>query len=231
MLLSLLWDEIVADDMMFSVKVMKLLIWNVLLKLNSKSYHVVKEKGIIYAAILKTRRERNSKIFFFLSPCLVLMRRGLARMVENVMWKFQKLNFASSFHQYSNSCEEYFGGDEFKVGTFLSTVPIQKNSWIDQIWTKFATGWEMVFFFPCIIYKSKVNSLKNVRAEWSEFRSSLRLTLIFLVYSSATSWFLPIIRCRPLTGLSAFSYQTHSLMRWLPTLIPSLKPSLSMDSV
>ena len=102
MLLSLLWDKIVADDMMmFSVKVMKLLIWNVLLKLNSKSYHVVKEKGIIYDAILKTRRERNSKIFFFLSPCLVLMRRGLARMVENVMWKFQKLNFASSFHQYS----------------------------------------------------------------------------------------------------------------------------------
>ena len=31
MLLSLLWDEIVADDMkMFSVEVMKLLIWNVL---------------------------------------------------------------------------------------------------------------------------------------------------------------------------------------------------------
>ena len=152
MLLSLLWDEIVADDMMmFSVKVMKLLIWNVLLKLNSKSYHVVKEKGIIYDAILKTRRERNSKIFFFLSPCLVLMRRGLARMVENVMWKFQKLNFASSFHQYSNSCEEYFGGDEFKVGTFLSTVPIQKNSWIDQIWTNFATGSEMVFFFSHVL--------------------------------------------------------------------------------
>ena len=231
MLLSLLWDEIVADDMMmFSLKVMKSLIWNVLLKLNSKSYHVVKEKGIIYDAILKTRRERNSKIFFFLSPCLVLMRRGLARMVENVMWKFQKLNFASSFHQYSNSCEEYFGGDEFKVGTFLSTVPIQKNSWIDQIWTKFATGSEMVFFFPCIIYKSKVNSLKNVRAEWSEFRSSLRLSNVDM-YSSATSWFLPIIRCRPLAGLSAFSCQTHSLMRWLPTLIPSLKPSLSMDSV
>ena len=42
MLLSLSWDEIVADDIkMFSVKVMKLLIWNVLLKLNSKSYLVV----------------------------------------------------------------------------------------------------------------------------------------------------------------------------------------------
>ena len=133
MLLSLLWDEIVADDMkMFSVKIMKLLIWNVLLKLNSKSYHVVKEKRIIYDAILKTRHERNSKIFFFFSPCLVLMTRELARMVENVMWKFQKLNFASSFHQYSNPCEQYFGGEELKVGTFLSTVHIQKNSWIDK---------------------------------------------------------------------------------------------------
>ena len=149
---------------MFSVKAMKLLIWKVLLKLNSKSYHVVKEKRIIYDAILKTRHERNSKIFFFFSPCLVLMRRGLARMVENVMWKFQKLNFASSFHQYSNSCEEYFGGEEFKVGTFLSTVPIQNNFWIDQIWTKFSTCSEMVFFSSCIICKSKVSSLKNVSA-------------------------------------------------------------------
>ena len=166
MLLSLLWDEIVADDMMmFSVKVMKLLIWNVLLKLNSKSYHVVKEKGIIYDAILKTRRERNSKIFFFLSPCLVLMRRGLARMVENVMWKFQKLNFASSFHQYSNPCEEYFGGEEFEVGTFLSTVPIQKNSWIDQIWTNFATGSEMVFFFP-MYYLQKQSQQFKERTRW-----------------------------------------------------------------
>ena len=84
MLLSLLWDEKVADDMIFSVKVMKLLIGNVLLKLNSKSYHVVKEKRIIYDAILKTRHERNSKILFF-APCFVLMRRGLARMVENIM--------------------------------------------------------------------------------------------------------------------------------------------------
>ena len=48
MLLSSLWDEIVADDMiMFSVGVMKLLICNVLLKLNSKSYHGVEEKRII----------------------------------------------------------------------------------------------------------------------------------------------------------------------------------------
>ena len=54
-------------------------------------------------------------------------------MVENVTWKFQKLNFASSFHQYSNPCEEYFGGEELKVGTILSTVPNQKNSLIDQI--------------------------------------------------------------------------------------------------
>ena len=64
MLLSLLWDEIVADDL---------------------------------------------KIFFFSHH--VLMRRELARMVENVVWKFQ-----------------------------------------------------MVFFFQCIIYKSKISSLKNVRA-------------------------------------------------------------------
>ena len=76
-------------------------------------------------------------------------------MVENVMWKFQKLNFASSFHQYPNSCEEYFGGEEFKVGTFLSTVLIQKNSWIDQIWTKFATGSEMVFFPHVLSTKEK----------------------------------------------------------------------------
>ena len=54
-------------------------------------------------------------------------------MVENVIWKFQKSNFASSLHQYFNSCEEYFGGEEFNVETSLSTVPIQKNSWIDQI--------------------------------------------------------------------------------------------------
>ena len=136
MLFSLLWDERVADDVkMFSVKIMKLLIWNVLLKLNSKSYQVVKEKRIIYDAILKTRHERNSKIFFFF---LTISRvnenwRGLARMVE------------------------YFGGEELKVGIFLSTVHIQKNSWIDQIWTKFATGSEMVFFSPCIIYKRKVS--------------------------------------------------------------------------
>ena len=77
MLLSLLWDEMVADDMMmFSVKVMKLLIWSVLFKLNSKSYNVVKEKRIIYDAILKTRHERNSKIFFFfLTMCRVNEKR------------------------------------------------------------------------------------------------------------------------------------------------------------
>ena len=147
MLLSSLWDEIVADDMiMFSVGVMKLLICNVLLKLNSKSYHGVEEKRIIYDAIWKLVTKGIRWFSFFFSPCLVLMRRGLARMVENVMWKFQKLNFASSFHQYSNPCEEYFGGEKLKVGTFLSTVHIRKNSWIDQIWTKFATGSEMVFF-------------------------------------------------------------------------------------
>ena len=157
MLLSLLWDEIVTDDMkMFSVKAMKLLIWKVLLKLNSKSYHVFKEKRLFTTPYWKlvTKRIRRFSFFFF-SPCLVFMRRELARMVENVMWKFQKLNFASSFHQYSNSCEEYFGGEEFKVGTFLSTVPIQKNSWIDQIWTKFATGWQMVFFSHVLSTKAK----------------------------------------------------------------------------
>ena len=164
--------------------------------MNSKSYHVVKEKRIIYDAIIKIRHERNSKIFFFFSPCLVLMRRGLARMVENVMWKFQKLNFASSFHQYSNSCEEYFGGDEFKVGTFLSTVPIQKNSWIDQIWTKFATCSEMVFFSQCIIYKSKVSSLKNGRA----VGHVLAILFYYLAFWEAIyahglphGWFQPIV--------------------------------------
>ena len=156
MLLSLLWDEIVADDMkMFSVRVMKLLIWKVLLKWNSKSYHVVKEKRIIYDAILKTRHERNSKIFFFFLNMSRVNEKRVGEMVENVMWKFQKLNFVSSFYQYSNSCEQYFDGEEFEVGTFLSTVPIQKNSWIDQIWTKFATGWKMVFFSHVLSTKAK----------------------------------------------------------------------------
>ena len=44
---------------------MKLLIWNLLSKLNSKGYHVVKEKIIIYDVILKTLQERNSNIFAF----------------------------------------------------------------------------------------------------------------------------------------------------------------------
>ena len=130
---------------MFSVKVMKLLIWKVLLKLNSKSYHVVKEKRLFTTPYWKLVTKRIRRFSFFFPPC-------------------QKLNFASSFHQYPNSCEEYFGGEEFKVGTFFSTVPIQKNFWIDQIWTKFSICSEMVFFSPCIIYKSKVSSLKNVSA-------------------------------------------------------------------
>ena len=73
MLLSLLWDEIVADDMkMFSVRVIKLLIWKVLLKLNSKSYHVVKEKRIIYDAILKNSSQKEFEDFlFFLAMSLV----------------------------------------------------------------------------------------------------------------------------------------------------------------
>ena len=167
MLLSLLWGEIVADDMMmFSVKVMKLLIWNVLLKLNSKSYHVVKEKGIIYDAILKTRRERNSKIFFFLSPCLVLMRRGLARMVENVMWKFQKSNFASSFHQYSNSCEEYFGGARRIQGRNISqyrshTKEFLNRPNLNKICDRFGNG----LFFP-MYYLQKQSQQFKERTRW-----------------------------------------------------------------
>ena len=164
--------------------------------MNSKSYHVVKEKRIIYDAILKTRHERNSKIFFFFLNMSRVNEKRVGGMVENVMWKFQKLNFASSFYQYSNSCEQYFDGEEFKVGTFLSTVPIQKNSWIDQIWTKFATCSEMVFYFPCIIYKTKVSSLKNGRAVGHV------LTILFYylafweaiyVYGLPHGWFRPIV--------------------------------------
>ena len=51
-------------------------------------------------------------------------------------------------------CKEYFTGEEFNVETFLSTVPVQTNSWIEQIWKKFATGWEMVLFFS-IYYLQK----------------------------------------------------------------------------
>ena len=68
MLLSSLWDEIVADDMiMFSVGVMKLLICNVLLKLNSKGYHVVEEKIIIYDAIWKLVTKGIRRFSFFFS--------------------------------------------------------------------------------------------------------------------------------------------------------------------
>ena len=116
---------------------------------------LLRKKRIIYDAILKNSSRKKFEDFLFFSPCLVLLRKEFKRMVEIVMWKFQKLNFASPFHQYSNSCEEYFGGEEFKVGTFLSTVPIQKNSWIDQIWTKFATGWQTVFFSHILSTKAK----------------------------------------------------------------------------
>ena len=44
---------------------MKLLTWNAFSELNYKSYHVVKEKRIIYDAVLKTRHEMNSMIFVF----------------------------------------------------------------------------------------------------------------------------------------------------------------------
>ena len=173
MLLSLLWDKIVADDMMmFSVKVMKLLIWNVLLKLNSKSYHVVKEKGIIYDAILKTRRERNSKIFFFLSPCLVLMRRGLARMVENVMWKFQKLNFASSFHQYSNSLVKSTLA-ETNISQYRShTKEFLNRPNLNKICDRFGNG----LFFPMYYlqkqsqqFKERTRSVKWIPRQPSSF--------------------------------------------------------------
>ena len=132
---------------------------------------------------------------FFLNMSRVHEKR-VGEMVENVMWKFQKLNFASSFYQYSNSCEQYFDGEEFKVGTFLSTVPIQKNSWIDQIWTKFATCSEMVFYFPCIIYKTKVSSLKNGRAV-GHVLAILFYYLAFweaiYVYGLPHGWFRPIV--------------------------------------
>ena len=157
---------------------------------------LLRKKRIIYDAILKNSSRKKFEDFLFFSPCLVLLRKEFKRMVEIVMWKFQKLNFASPFHQYSNSCEEYFGGEEFKVGTFLSTVPIQKNSWIDQIWTKFATGSEMVFFSPCIIYKSKVSSLKNVRAV-GHVLAILFYYLAFweamYVYGLPRGWFRPIV--------------------------------------
>ena len=86
-------------------------------------------KKNIYDAILKTLHERNSKIFFFLTVSRVNEKRvgenGRKRHV-----KISKVEFGFFFNvpQYSNSCEEYFSGEEFKVGTFLSTVPIQKNS-------------------------------------------------------------------------------------------------------
>ena len=155
--------------------------------MNSKSYHVVKEKRIIYDAILKTRHERNSKIFFFFLNMSRVNEKRVGEMVENVMWKFQKLNFASSFYQYSNSCEQYFDGEEFKVGTFLSTVPIQKNSWIDQIWTKFATGSEMVFFFPMHYLQKQSQQFKERTRCWPCFGHSFLLSS--LLRSHLRLWF------------------------------------------
>ena len=107
-----------------------------------------------------------------------------------------EFRFFFNFPQYSNSCQEYFSGEEFKVGKFLSAVPIQKNYWIDQIWTKFASCSEMVFFFPCIMYISKVSSLGNVRADGRV------LAIIFYylafweaiyVYGLPHGWFRPIV--------------------------------------
>ena len=112
---------------------MKLLIWKVLLKLNSKSYHVVKEnKKYLRRDIENSSRKEFEDFLFFHTISRVNENwRGLARMVEYVMWKFQKLNFASSFHQYSNPCEQYFGGEELKVGTcwcFFPMYYLQKES-------------------------------------------------------------------------------------------------------
>ena len=152
MLLSSLWDEIVADDMiMFSVGVMKLLICNVLLKLNSKSYHGVEEKRIIYDAIWKLVTKGIRRFSFF---SLTMSRVNEKRVGENGRKRHVKIS------------KEYFGGEELKVGTFLSTVHIRKNSWIDQIWTKFATGSEMVFFFPMHYLQKQSQQFKERTRCW-----------------------------------------------------------------
>ena len=94
MLLSSLWDEIVADDMiMFSVGVMKLLICNVLLKLNSKSYHVVEDKRIIYDAIWKlvTKGIRRFSFFF-----LTMSRVNDKRVGENGRKRHVKISLLLS---------------------------------------------------------------------------------------------------------------------------------------
>ena len=104
---------------------MKLLTWNAFSEKVKKTNYLRRR--------IENSPRKEFEDFCFFAPCFVLMRRGLARMVENVIWKFQKSNFASSRHQYFNFCEEYFGGEEFNVETSLSTVTIQKNSWIDQI--------------------------------------------------------------------------------------------------
>ena len=143
--------------------------------MNSKSYHVVKEKRIIYDAILKTRHERNSKIFFFFLNMSRVNEKRVGEMVENVMWKFQKLNFASSFHQYSNPCEQYFGGEELKVGTcwcFFPMYYLQKES---QQFKESTRCW------PCFGHSFLLCSL---------LRSHL---LIYLVYGLKHGWFRPIV--------------------------------------
>ena len=158
---------------------------------------LLRKKELLKKPYWKLVTKGIGRFSFFFSSCLVLMRRGLARRKKTSCENFKSwISLLRSFHQYCNSCEVFFGGEEFKVEKFLSTVLIQKNSWIDQIWTKFATGSEMVFFFPCIIYKSKVSSLKNVRAV-GHVLAILFYYLVFweaiYVYGLPHGWFRPIL--------------------------------------
>ena len=124
-------------------RLMKLLIWNLLSKLNSKGYHVVKEKIIIYDAILK--------LLFLLF--LTLFRVNKTRVGEDDRKrhvKIWKVEFRFFSPQYSNSRKEYLSGKELSVETFLRTVSIQTNSWIN--FNKMVQKWS--YFFPSIIYKS-----------------------------------------------------------------------------
>ena len=118
------------------------LFWNLLSKLNSKGYHVVKEK-IMYDAILK--------LLFLLF--LTLFRVNKTRVGENVRKrhvKISKVEFRFFSPQYSNSRKEHLSGKELSVETFLRTVSIQTNSWIN--FNKMVQKWS--YFFPSIIYKS-----------------------------------------------------------------------------
>ena len=39
--------------------------------------------------------------------------------IEHVMLKFEKLDIANPFHQYSNSFEKHSGREKFSLGAFL----------------------------------------------------------------------------------------------------------------